>query len=52
VPTTRRAVAVAAMLCGAVTGALLLKVSVVLGLASAGALALVIQALYLPAARR
>jgi uncharacterized membrane protein YoaK (UPF0700 family) len=50
--TTRRATAVAAMLAGAVTGALLLKVSVVLALAAAGALALLIQAAYLPAARR
>jgi uncharacterized membrane protein YoaK (UPF0700 family) len=50
--TARRAIAVAAMLSGAVTGALLLKVSVVLGLVAAGALPLLIQAIYLPAARR
>jgi hypothetical protein len=40
------------MLAGAVTGALLLKVSLVLALAAAGALPLLIQAAYLPAARR
>jgi uncharacterized membrane protein YoaK (UPF0700 family) len=50
--TARRATAVAAMLGGAVAGALLLKASVVLALAAAGALALLIQAVYLPAARR
>jgi uncharacterized membrane protein YoaK (UPF0700 family) len=50
--TTRRATAVASMLAGAVTGALLLKVGVVLALAAAGALALLIEAIYLPAARR
>lgn len=50
--TTRRGSAVVAMLAGAVTGALLLKVSVVLGLAAAGSLALLIQIGYRPAARR
>jgi uncharacterized membrane protein YoaK (UPF0700 family) len=50
--TTRRGSAVAAMLAGAVTGALLLKVSVVLGLATACALVVLIQIAYLPAARR
>jgi uncharacterized membrane protein YoaK (UPF0700 family) len=50
--TARRATAVAAMLAGAVTGALLLKVSLVLALAAAGALLLLIEAAYLPAARR
>lgn len=50
--TARRGTAVAAMLAGAVTGALLVRASIVLTLAAAGALALVIQAVYLPAARR
>jgi uncharacterized membrane protein YoaK (UPF0700 family) len=50
--TVRRASAVASMLAGAVAGALLLKASMVLALAAAGALALLIQAFYLPAARR
>jgi uncharacterized membrane protein YoaK (UPF0700 family) len=50
--TARRSTAVAAMLAGAVTGALLIKVSVVLALAAAGALALLIQAIYLPVAQR
>lgn len=50
--TVRRGTAVAAMLAGAVAGALLLRTSLVLTLATAGALALVIQAVYLPAARR
>jgi uncharacterized membrane protein YoaK (UPF0700 family) len=50
--TARRGTAVAAMLAGAVTGALLLKTSVVLALGAAGALALLIQAAYLPATPR
>src|SRR5581483_9256142 len=50
--TARRASAVTAMLAGAVTGALLLKVSVVLALAGVDALVLLIQVAYLPTARR
>jgi uncharacterized membrane protein YoaK (UPF0700 family) len=50
--TVRRGFAVAAMLAGAVSGALLLKASIVLALAVTGGLVLVIQAAYLPAARR
>jgi uncharacterized membrane protein YoaK (UPF0700 family) len=50
--TTRRGSAVAAMLGGAVVGALLLKASLVLALALTGGLVLLIQIAYLPAARR
>ncbi len=50
--TVRRGSAVSAMLLGAVSGALILKASVVLALAVAGGLALVVQAVYLPASRR
>lgn len=50
--TTRRGSAVAAMLGGAVAGALLLKVSLVLALALTGALMLLVQIVYLPATRR
>jgi len=50
--TTRRGSAVAAMLGGAVAGALLLKASLVLALALTGGLILLIQIAYLPAARR
>ncbi len=50
--TTRRGSAVAAMLGGAVTGALLLKASLVLALALTGGLILLVQVAYLPAARR
>ena len=50
--TARRASAVGAMLVGAVAGALLLKASLVLALAAAGALAFLVQIAYLPAARR
>lgn len=50
--TVRRGSAVCSMLAGAVSGALLLKASLVLTLALAGGLVLAIQALYLPAARR
>lgn len=50
--TVRRASAVTALLAGAVTGALLVKASVALALAGAGGLALLIQGVYLPAARR
>jgi uncharacterized membrane protein YoaK (UPF0700 family) len=50
--TARRGSAIVSMLAGAVVGALLLKASLVLTLAAAGALALAIQAVYLPAARR
>jgi uncharacterized membrane protein YoaK (UPF0700 family) len=50
--STRRAAAVLAMLTGALAGALLLKVSLVLPLAVAAALALVTALLYFPAARR
>jgi uncharacterized membrane protein YoaK (UPF0700 family) len=48
----RRVTAVAAMLAGAVAGALLLKESLVLPLAAAAALALVTWLVYVPAARR
>jgi uncharacterized membrane protein YoaK (UPF0700 family) len=48
----RRVAAVAAMLAGAVAGALLLKASLVLPLAAAAALALVTWLVYVPAARR
>jgi uncharacterized membrane protein YoaK (UPF0700 family) len=50
--TARRGTAVAAMLGGAVAGALLLKASLVLALALTGGLILVVQIVYLPAARR
>jgi uncharacterized membrane protein YoaK (UPF0700 family) len=50
--TTRRGSAVAAMLGGAVIGALLLKASLVLALALTGGLILLVQIAYLPAARR
>jgi uncharacterized membrane protein YoaK (UPF0700 family) len=50
--TTRRGFAVAAMLGGAVAGALLLKASLVLALALTGGLILLVQIAYLPAARR
>lgn len=50
--TTRRGSAVAAMLAGAVAGALLLKASLVLALALTGGLILLVQLAYLPAARR
>lgn len=50
--TTRRGSAIAAMLTGAVAGALLLKVSVVLALALTGGLVLLVQIAYLPTARR
>lgn len=50
--TVRRACAVTAMLSGAVIGALLVKASLVLALAVGGGLALLIQGVYLPAARR
>jgi uncharacterized membrane protein YoaK (UPF0700 family) len=50
--TTRRGSAVAAMLGGAVVGALLLKASLVLALALTGGLILFVQIEYLPAARR
>jgi uncharacterized membrane protein YoaK (UPF0700 family) len=50
--TTRRGSAVAAMLGGAVAGALLLKTSLVLALALTGGLMLLVQIAYLPAARR
>jgi uncharacterized membrane protein YoaK (UPF0700 family) len=50
--TVRRGSAVTAMLAGALTGALLVKASLVLVLAVAGGLALLIQAVYLSAARR
>jgi type IV secretory pathway TrbD component len=49
---TRRASAVVAMLTGALAGALLLKVSLVLPLVVAAALALVTWLVYIPAARR
>jgi uncharacterized membrane protein YoaK (UPF0700 family) len=48
----RRVAAVAAMLAGAVAGALLLKASLVLPLAAAAALALATWLVYVPAARR
>ncbi|MGN6869996.1 MAG: YoaK family protein [Solirubrobacteraceae bacterium] len=50
--TARRGSAVAAMLGGAVAGALLLKASLVLALALTGGLMLLVQIAYLPAARR
>lgn len=50
--TARRGSAVAAMLGGAVVGALLLKASLVLALALTGGLILLVQIAYLPAARR
>jgi uncharacterized membrane protein YoaK (UPF0700 family) len=50
--TTRRGSAVTAMLAGAVAGALLLKVSLVLALAMTGGLLLLVQVAYLPAIRR
>ena len=50
--TTRRGSAVAAMLGGAVAGALLLKTSLVLALAMTGGLILLVQLACLPAARR
>lgn len=50
--STRRALAVAAMLVGALVGALELKTSIVLPLATASALAAVTGLLYVPAARR
>jgi uncharacterized membrane protein YoaK (UPF0700 family) len=50
--TARRGSAVAAMLAGAVAGALLLKASLVLALALTGALLLVVQLAYLWATRR
>jgi uncharacterized membrane protein YoaK (UPF0700 family) len=50
--STRRAAAVFAMLAGALAGALLLKTSLVLPIATAGVLALVTALFYVPAARR
>jgi uncharacterized membrane protein YoaK (UPF0700 family) len=50
--STRRTVAVLAMLTGALAGALLLKTSLVLPLATAAALTVVTSLLYVPAARR
>jgi uncharacterized membrane protein YoaK (UPF0700 family) len=50
--STRRTAAVAAMLAGALAGALLLKTSLALPLTAAAALALVAALFYLPAARR
>ena len=50
--STRRVLAVAAMLVGALVGALELKTSIVLPLATASALAAVTGLLYVPAARR
>ena len=50
--STRRIAAVAAMLTGAVVGALLLKQSLVLPLAAAAGLALATWLVYVPAARR
>lgn len=49
--TTRRIAAVLAMLAGAVTGALLLKTTLVLPLLAAAALTLLTMLLYIPAAR-
>ena len=49
---TRRVLAVAAMLVGALVGALELKTSVVLPLATASVLAAVTGLFYVPAARR
>jgi uncharacterized membrane protein YoaK (UPF0700 family) len=48
----RRITAVLAMLCGAVAGALLLKISLVPALLAAAALALVVALVYVPIARR
>src|SRR4051812_42606559 len=50
--SARRVAAVAAMLAGAVFGALLLKTSIVLPLVAAAGLALVTWLVYVPAARR
>lgn len=50
--STRRVLAVATMLVGALVGALELKTSIALPLATAGALAAVTGLLYVPAARR
>jgi uncharacterized membrane protein YoaK (UPF0700 family) len=50
--SVRRVAAVVAMLTGAVTGALLLKTSLVLPLVAAAGLALVTWLVYVPAARR
>ena len=50
--SVRRVAAVSAMLTGALTGALLLKTSLVLPLATAACLALVTWLVYVPAARR
>ncbi len=50
--SVRRTAAVLAMLCGALSGALLLKTSLVLPLAAAAGLALVTWLVYVPAARR
>ncbi len=48
----RRVIAVLAMLCGAIAGALLLKTSLAVPLAAAAVLALLTWAVYVPAARR
>ena len=50
--SARRIAAVLAMLCGALTGALLLKVSLVPPLLAAAALALIAALVYVPVARR
>jgi uncharacterized membrane protein YoaK (UPF0700 family) len=50
--TVRRGSAIAAMLGGAVAGALLVKASLVLALALTGGLMLLVQIAYVPAARR
>jgi uncharacterized membrane protein YoaK (UPF0700 family) len=50
--SVRRISAVLAMLCGAVTGALLLKISLVPPLLAAAALALLVALIYVPIARR
>lgn len=50
--TRRRGSAIAAMLAGAVAGALLLKASLVLAMALTGGLILLVQIAYLPAVRR
>jgi uncharacterized membrane protein YoaK (UPF0700 family) len=50
--SVRRISAVLAMLCGAVTGALLLKISLVPPLLAAAALALLVALVYVPVARR
>jgi len=50
--STRRTSAVLGMLAGALTGALLLKTSLILPLATAAAMALAAALLYIPAARR